>query len=103
MRTIAALLLLTTPGQAAGYFTGNALYEVCTSEAAVDHAFCSGYALGVFEKMMTDFKVPVCPPSKFYADQFRDVVVKYLKDNPAERDGAADPLVTQAFLVSWTC
>jgi hypothetical protein len=67
--------------------TGNDLLKACTStdkdSADALHPYCTGIIVGYYE-MLTAFKAKCGDDSKKTAGQIKDVVVKYLKEHPAE-------------------
>jgi hypothetical protein len=84
--------------------TGNDLLKDCTStdenSADARHLYCMGIIVGYYE-MLTAFKAKCGGDSKKTADQIKDVVVKYLKEHPAEHSepaaGASAVAIIEAF------
>ena len=82
--------------------TGNDLLRFCRSDAdAAEQSFCLGYLHGVVDGAMAVrvnegqtqfFEIP----AGVHILQIRDVVVKFLKENPKDRHLAAVALVFKA-------
>jgi hypothetical protein len=124
MKVVLLLAVLLVPAQTdlpvpAGttdefrFLTGNTLLEKCQSESTVDRGDCQGYITGVFDMIgyqqkgisMQDRKplwrlAFVCMPDAADTKQIRDVVVKYLEDNPATRADLAAALIVKAAIKS---
>lgn len=87
---------------------GNGLLEACTSRAPLQGAMCIGYIRGVIdgENMMgtaLNNKPLVCLSEGVTLGQVQDVVVKYLKDNPTERNKPSAGLIGIAAATAWPC
>jgi hypothetical protein len=87
---------------------GNGLLEACTSRQPLQGAMCIGYIRGVIdgENMMgtaLNKKPLVCLSEGVTLGQVEDVVVKYLKDNPAERNKPSAGLIGIAAATAWPC
>jgi hypothetical protein len=103
--TILALVGISNHAHADSY-TGNDLLKLCTSASANDQGFCIGYSVGVFEEIRLINvlrKTPDCVPAGVTYGQVEDVIIKYLKDNPADRNAAAVFLTTAAIGEAWKC
>ena len=76
----------------AHFVTGNDLLKNCTSTdkdtAYGQHLFCTGIIVGYYE-MLTFLQFNCGDDSKKTAGEIEDVVVKYLKEHPAERSKPA--------------
>src|SRR5258705_12705624 len=77
---------------------GNGLLEACTSKQSLQGAMCIGYIRGVIdgENMMgtaLNKKPLVCLSERVTLGQVEDVIVKYLKDNPTERNKPSAGLI----------
>lgn len=105
--------------------SGNALYDTCTSDNTVLAGFCIGYIMGLVEGQFwggllsakaagiqfesQDFNATLneffqhCIPQDATNEQLRDVVVKYLRNNPATRHQTARILVWQAYREAFPC
>jgi Rap1a immunity proteins len=87
---------------------GNGLLEACTSRQPLQGAMCIGYIRGVIdgENMMgtaLNKRPLVCLPQGVTLGQVEDVIVKYLKDNPAERNKPSAGLIGIAAASAWPC
>lgn len=77
--------------------TGNDLLRFCNSHEAFETNMCTGYIEGVRDGLMfatvnLKSKPFFWVPDKVSSDQLRDVVVKYLRDNPETRHKPAGML-----------
>lgn len=85
----AALLVLFTANRSEAYFdSGNALYATCQGTQDFKVASCMATIIGHYDMMMA-LGYRCGDDSKKTKQQLRDVVVKYMQDNPAERSGTA--------------
>jgi hypothetical protein len=67
---------------------------------------CVGYLEGVVDgadELRVGMGKPACVRAGVEVRQIRDVVVKYLEDNPQDRDGDAWLLVISAVGKAWGC
>jgi Rap1a immunity proteins len=115
MRTLFVLLLglylsqSTAPQEMAPDIThGNGLLRACSDDApsGLNHAFCMGYLEGAREglSMLEKGKSTgayFCEPENATLLQVRDIVVKYLRDNPENRQEVSILLVYRAFHKAW--
>jgi hypothetical protein len=105
--------------------SGNSLYDTCTSENNVFAGFCIGYIIGLIEGKVLggllftnaagvelkaqDFNkvgnqlFQHCIPQDATNEQLRDVVVKYLRENPAARHESARFLASESFRGAFPC
>ncbi len=90
----------TQPVLAGGFYTGNEIYEVCTSGSS---GLCSGYIAGAFDALQLDYEVIICPPAGFTLGQLRDVVVKGMQDYPESRHLRASDLILATLSLTWPC
>ena len=83
---------------AAAFYNGNDLYRACRGNDYLN-GVCLGYVMGAMDAWTTgrilDGKTQ-CVRIGVRAGQVRDVVLKYLEDNPGERDHDADRIVAKA-------
>ncbi|MGG3811482.1 Rap1a/Tai family immunity protein [Methylorubrum rhodesianum] len=103
MRELAAFLLFFASISFAqsGFEDGNSVYEKCQSKyGSFDQGVLLGYVMGVHDDLDG---VDVCLGKSVKAGQARDVVCKYLRDNPENRDDHGDYLVAQALTKAWPC
>ncbi|WP_458790894.1 Rap1a/Tai family immunity protein [Yoonia sp. MH D7] len=105
--------------------SGNDLHEACTSDDQAMAAFCVGYLIGQIEgqflggllfsqsaeddidtesfNSLANIAFQHCIPPDVLNSQLRDVVVRYLQDNPATRHETARFLVLEAYRDAFTC
>jgi hypothetical protein len=110
IRTLMISIFLASAfgGRAEAYFlTGDQLYSDCTSTdkeplALMRSQFCSGIILGHYE-MLTFLHFNCGDDAKKDLGQIRDVVVKYLKEHPAERSEPAERVSFRAIFETFKC
>ena len=81
---------------------GNHLLTYCTAKATTP---CDAYLDGVGDGIEGEgrAKADACIPVTVTTAQLRDVVVKYLHNNPQTRQMKAGVLVTRAFSAAFPC
>lgn len=100
---IATWLLWSSPAFAATFEVGNALLQDCIQE---QHLFCLGYIVAISDVLMNGNSVngyKACEPMDVTAGQLKDIVVQYLRLNPAERHLGASGLVADAISKAFPC
>jgi hypothetical protein len=101
------LLALVGKAEAGGFYDGNKLYAICTSDDYYDKVHCLGYIEGAADYL--DFarvifqRKPDCIPVGTVPGQIEDAVVNYLRDHPADRTDEASHLVFFAVTQAWNC
>lgn len=93
----------------ANFKTGNDLYSECTARESSltyyqEEASCLSYIIGAYdefevERQMAD--LPDCTPDRLTAGQVRDIVTKFIRENPAYRNLTAAALVRGALVRVW--
>jgi hypothetical protein len=105
MRKLLMLLVaLAASGDvaAAGFTDGNRLLTDCrASQDEAPHAICLGYVTGAYD-MATALSLD-CPNERYTVGQVRDIVVKFLVDNPRHRHLPAALLVARALVAELGC
>jgi len=106
MKKILALAVLSVVAlpQAswAGRFDGNALMARCSGP---DPKLCEVYLDG-FAAALTQIAPDVrhaCLPDSVTSAQMKDVLLKYLRNEPEHRDWVAAKLTLHAFAKAWPC
>jgi hypothetical protein len=105
---IASLLLSSTPAYAREFAVddGNDLYATCNKSDSYSEGYCLGYiralSTGV-DIIMAEKKQKVCYGENVTIGQIRDVVVDYIRRNPAKRNESAIVLVAYASAEAWPC
>ena len=79
------------------YYSGNKLLEI----AGTDKNAMANYVVGVHDALK--IKELFCVPNKVTVGQMADVVVKYLTNNPENRQEQAHYLVRLALTEAWPC
>lgn len=101
LSALCGLLLATLPAEA-NFDDGNALYRSCTSQEPFHKWYCLGFVAGVWDGLeAADY---VCfGEGRVTKGQTVDVVVKYLRENPAKRAQPAGVLIKSALSEAFTC
>jgi hypothetical protein len=90
---------------AGGFLSGTDLYRYCIATTQpYETGACEGYILGVmdrFEASRENAHLRHCTRSGMTGEQVKDVVFKYLTDNPQIRGQPAWALVTEAVMKAW--
>jgi Rap1a immunity proteins len=88
-----------------GFYGGNALYEQCSGNNALQQAACQGYIPGAFFQAMglLPAKVATCKDRNVTAGQLVDVVKNFLVAHPEQRQYGAADLVTTALTSAFPC
>jgi Rap1a immunity proteins len=91
-----AWLLCSSPASASSFKNGNQLLEECSSQ--VDLLFCLGYIDAVNDALDGNSVngYEACVPNAVTAGQLKDIMVQYLRLNPADRHLIAVGLVADA-------
>jgi len=101
---LALVGVLALPRPAAA-LDGNELLDRCTHEDEAVELWCMGYASGWHGRNAIRAKGdsnPICFPEA-RASQFKDVLVKYLKNHPETRHQHAVLLTFKAFKEAFPC
>jgi hypothetical protein len=89
------------------FVLGNKLYGWCVDDGETAQAACVQYIVGVAdtEAQHEMFKASpwACMPDNLTDGQLRDLVIKYLRDNPAIRHNSAANLVIFALKGAFPC
>jgi hypothetical protein len=96
------LLLIALPTAAMARLDGNTLLARCSAQDVKD---CSVYLDGFADALREspgDAR-PACIPDGVNGLQFRDVVIKLLRNEPQNRQQPAARLVMRAFSKAWPC
>jgi hypothetical protein len=103
MKRLVAAALLLFPGIAqAEYFdTGNDLWGLCTDNASGHNYLCIGMSTAYFDMMLaTGYR---CAMPAGDREKVRDVVLKYLTDNPDKRGQPASELAIASLKTAFQC
>jgi len=88
--------------------SGNELYITCKSDNDFAKGICTGYIIGAVDvliapiyglsknRLMIVHKARICLRDGVTVGQATDVVIRWLDDNPAQRDASASSLVELA-------
>ncbi|NML10788.1 hypothetical protein HHL08_11645 [Sphingobium sp. AR-3-1] len=101
---------LPIPAQA-GFYSGEALYAVCTADKNGKDYFeksyeCVGYISGAVDAFNTTReanKLKSCIPGDVTINQLRTTTVDYLGKNPIDRQQSASSQVFAAIRKAWPC
>jgi hypothetical protein len=95
----------------AGFYSGDALYAVCTADKDGKDYFeksyeCVGYISGAVDAFNTTReanKLKSCIPGDVTINQLRVATVEYLGKNPIDRQQSASSQVFAAIRKAWPC
>lgn len=92
------------PGQAFAR-TGNELLADCETESSFTDGYCLGYISGVTHSIIGDDDLSklVCFPEGLTTNQTKDIVKKYLVDNPSKRHYLAIDLILASLFQAYPC
>jgi hypothetical protein len=81
---------------------GNRLLAMCTTKSAGE---CDAYLSGVSDTIEAEgrARAPACIPTAVTGNQMRDVVIKYIHDNPQSRELKAGLLTIKALSAAFPC
>lgn len=102
-------LFVTAPQSAKSeFFDGNELYRQCRDTNGIGISICSGYVLGIYDAIdgaqnIENGRKVICAGTNVSGLQVRDVVFKYLVENPSIRHYAAYVLTKIAIIQSFHC
>jgi len=105
-------LLIANSAQASDrgvyFYTGNQLYQACTSGNQAEKGVRYGYAVAVVDRFALDNSgagecVRASIPEGVTQGQIKDIVIKYLNDNPEKRNWMASVLVVNAIIAAFPC
>jgi hypothetical protein len=108
---VAAALGLFPVAAQAGFYSGNLLYEVCSTEKT-DKAFfeksyeCVGYIAGAVDAFNTTREgvgLKSCLPGGVTISKLREVTIDYMAKNPKDRAKSASSQVFAATRKAWPC
>lgn len=104
--TVVTAVLFASPAWPSGgsFYSGNDVFGYCEGSAK-NSAHCIGYTTGIVDALASGpiFGWAACVPEKVSAAQARDIVVKYLRDNPQERHYSAAGIAAKALSVAFPC
>jgi hypothetical protein len=116
VRTLPCLAVIAASGFGsaradAGFYSGNELFEVCTTERSDSAYFektyeCIGYIAGAVDAFNTTReanKLKSCIPADVTISRLKDVTIDFLRDNPINRNASASKLVFAATRKEWPC
>jgi Rap1a immunity proteins len=86
--------------------TGNDILAWCTSADAHARHGCFMYVMGVYHATgvtVDGVHVPLCIPDNVTGQQAHDVVLKYLRENPAKRNTPAAGVIILALGTAFPC
>lgn len=105
LSSMAACIIGIAAPTSAAFVDGNKLLATCESEHHSDFGDCIGYITGVADVLQkTEINgFTACLPSNVTRGQIRDVVVRDLRSNPANRHYIATGLVAEALYKAFPC
>jgi hypothetical protein len=106
---VAMLLLLAGPAHAQeSLFTGNGYLKACTADDPVSRAVCMQYTLGMGNMLLSLqlsglTRALECSPGESTGRQKKDLLVKYLQDNPQVRHFPTPQIYLAVLEQVWPC
>jgi hypothetical protein len=100
MKNLLFVLMFIPAVAHSAFLTGNGLLQRFESTEVTDRLLGLGYVMGVSDAQQGKYH---CSGAHVTAGQTRDVVLKYMKDNPQNRDLSADLLVTVSLGIAFPC
>jgi hypothetical protein len=86
-----------------GLAEGNGLYDTCSKTGGASEGICLGFIAGTVHGLEAEAAYNFfCLPRVRYG-QIRDVVVKFLADNPKDRHRDSAALITAALAIAYPC
>ena len=95
------ILLLGCATAPAVFDSGNDLYRYCTAKGSGNGLLCLGLVTGYLEGLRLSFDCGKL--DGVTREQLKDVVVKFLRDNPAERHLPAVMLASRPYYLAFKC
>jgi len=102
---VALLLMLSATVFSASYkstkifeVTGNSITDFCKKTSGYEYGVCLGYINGV-----AALQKQACIPEGVKFGQLKDVVLKYITENPESRHKPANKIITSALAHVWVC
>jgi len=102
---VTLLLIVSSITMAASYkstkvfeVTGNTIATICARTSGYEYGVCLGFINGV-----AALQKKACIPEGVKFGQLKDVVLKYLSENPELRHKPAQNLITSALAQVWVC
>ncbi|MDX2204062.1 MAG: Rap1a/Tai family immunity protein [Hyphomicrobiaceae bacterium] len=107
---VAIGLGLSLPATAQGFkpdaniAKGSAWLKICTSQRRSDEALCNGFIMGLEEtQFLSEYRPLYCPPKSFTVEDQKEVIVKFLKENPGRHSESFARLAADAMRKSFPC
>jgi hypothetical protein len=85
----------------AAFDSGNTLFDSCNNSDASKQSHCLAYIAGVSDVL--DGMHITCTGGRVSLDQVKDVVVKYLREHPEQRNSDADDSTSIALTLAFPC
>lgn len=100
MKKLILIAALAASPAYAQFYSGNDLLEKLNDTNPAQRMFALGYVAAVID---TVIDVQVCPPDQIQVGQVRDIVHRWLQNNPDKRQFTASSIVIHALKQSWPC
>ena len=103
---IVTAVLFASPAwpSSSSFLSGNKLFDSCAGVVRRP-GHCTGYTTGIVDALASGpiYGWEACVPEKVTAAQVRDIVVKYLQDNPQDRHYLAAGIAAKALSIAFPC
>src|ERR1700758_4438935 len=104
---LAILCALPVHGKAdveQGFLDGNKLLDLCKKDASItNQRVCAGYLMGVADVGQQLHKGTLCMPTGISVSDLRELVMKYVEENPEQQRYAAFSTILTIFLNAFPC
>lgn len=100
MKKIFVLLAAFSTSSFAQFISGNDLFSYLSDEGVGRRMMALGYVAGVLDANLT---IHICPPADVQLGQARDVVYKWMLENPDKRHLPAHIIASYSLSLSWPC
>lgn len=102
---LAGAVWIPDRAMAANFYSGNQLLDYCTRPDITPEHFCLGFIAGISDAITayTASEVPTCIPDSATPTQIKDIVVRFLQNEPTNRDRPAVSLILIALAVAFPC
>jgi hypothetical protein len=99
---VMAVGLFWTTSAFAAIDTAGTLFDTCINQNDKSkQSYCLGYVAGATD-VLTGMHI-ICAGAHVGLDEIKDVIVKYLREHPAQRDMDADDLTSTALALAFPC
>lgn len=102
--SLVMMMLFASPARAI-FYDGNDMHELCNNGGVSGSDFCMAYSAAVSD-VLEDYPIngwTACVPRTVRLSQIRDIVARWLANNPQERHYTANSLMARALAEAFPC